>query len=47
MATNNMTERIRLAAMAASHAGRAAMKTVVGSTPMRWVAGPPAHTRCC
>lgn len=45
MATNNMTERIRLAAMAASHAGRAAMKTVVGSTPMRWVAGPPAaHT---
>lgn len=42
MATNNMTERMRLAAMAASHAGRAAMKTVVGSAPMRWVAGPPA-----
>lgn len=45
MANNNMTERVRLAAMAASHASRAAMKTVVGSRPMRWVAGPPAaHT---
>lgn len=44
MATHNMTERMRLAAMAASHAGRAAVKTVIGSAPMRWVAGPPtAH----
>jgi len=42
MATNSMTERMRLAAMAASHASRAAMKTVVGSAPMRWIAGPPA-----
>ncbi len=42
MATNEMTERMRLAAMAASHAGRAAMKTVIGSAPLRWIAGPPA-----
>ncbi len=42
MASNDMTERMRLAAMAASHAGRAAMKTVIGSTPLRWIAGPPA-----
>ena len=42
MATNDMTEKMRLAAMAASHAGRAAMKTVIGSAPLRWVAGPPA-----
>lgn len=40
--TNDMTERMRLAAMAATHAGRAAMKTVIGSAPLRWVAGPPA-----
>jgi len=42
MATNDMTEKMRLAAMAASHASRAAMKTVIGSAPLRWVAGPPA-----
>lgn len=42
MATNDMTERMRLAAMAASHAGRAAIKTVIGSAPLRWIAGPPA-----
>jgi len=42
MATNDMTEKMRLAAMAASHAGRAAMKTVIGSAPLRWIAGPPA-----
>ncbi len=45
MASNTMSERMRLAAMAATHAGRAAIKTVIGSAPMRWVAGPPAaHT---
>ena len=42
MATYDMTEKMRLAAMAASHAGRTAMKTVIGSAPLRWIAGPPA-----
>jgi len=42
MATDNISERVRLAAMAATHAGRAAFNSVVGSTPMRWAVGPPA-----
>jgi len=42
MVNNDVTEKMRLAAMAASHAGRAALKTVIGSAPVRWIAGPPA-----
>lgn len=44
MSSQNLTERMRLAALAAGHTGRAVVKTIVGSAPVRWVAGPPmAH----
>lgn len=42
MSSHNLTERLRLAALAAGQAGRAAIKSVVGSAPARLLAGPPA-----
>jgi uncharacterized heparinase superfamily protein len=41
MASREITEKMRLAAIAAGHAGRAAMTSLVSSTPVRWMTGPP------